>query len=57
MAKLWAIADWTQSYDSYMEKGVLNIPEKPVVINDKSSSDAMDKNNRYMGRPSMKNEW
>jgi len=57
MAKLRALADWTQGYDSYMEKGILNIPARPAIINDESVSDVTEKKNRSMGRPATKNHW
>lgn len=57
MAKLRAMADWTQGYDCYMEKGVLDIPPKPDIINDESTSDVTENNNRNMGRPATKNQW
>lgn len=57
MAKLRAVADWTQGYDSYMEAGVLTLPEKPDIINDESVADAIEKTNRNMGRPTTENHW
>lgn len=57
MAKLRAVADWIQGYDNYMEKGVLNVPPKPDIINDESVSDVTEKNNRSMGRPVANNHW
>lgn len=57
MAKLRAVADWTQGYDNYMEKGILNVPPKPDIINDESISDVNEKNNRSMGRPVANNHW
>jgi len=40
-----------------MEKGVLDIPPKPDIINDESTSDVTENNNRNMGRPATKNQW
>ncbi|MER5028896.1 alpha/beta hydrolase [Pantoea anthophila] len=57
MAKLRAMADWTQGYDSYMEKGILDIPKKPDIINGESTADATEINNRDMGRLTTKNKW
>lgn len=57
MAKLRAMADWTQGYDSYMEKGVLDIPKKPDIINDESTYDVTVQKTRNMGRPVSKNHW
>ncbi|WP_455428121.1 hypothetical protein [Dryocola sp. LX212] len=57
MAKLRAFADWTQGYDSYMEKGILNVPPKPEILNDESTSDVTERKNRSMGRPVAKNHW
>lgn len=57
MAKLRAMADWTQGYDSYMEKGILNIPKRPDIINDESSSEVTEQKNRNMGRPTTDSHW
>ncbi len=57
MAKLRAVADWTQGYDSYMETGILTLPARPDIINDESVSNAIEKTNRNMGRPTAENHW
>lgn len=57
MAQLRMMADWTQGYDCYMEKGLLNIPPKPYIINNESTFDVSENKNRSMGRPVAKNYW